>query len=268
MVNAPVVSFDAPEAYVGSDYTLTFTVDAVFGVQELTVKLGEETVTATEADGTYTVVIPQEKVAGDKLGVTVSGKDTKGVAISGSVEITVKDEPVITDVTPKTGSETGDTKKPEISAVIVNAGENPKVEMKVNDKADEGYELSTYSVQIDGSTEKAKVYNSWDTFKMPAGNVTITPVFEAKDNKLTIDVDDSIRSSITVKIGDAEATNLGSTPIPLTVKSGEKVVFTYTADSGYLIVDSTGTNKVTIADNNTKVVTITMPAGDASITIK
>ena len=135
VVNAPVVSFDAPEAYVGSDYTLTFTVDAVFGVQELTVKLGEEIVTATEADGIYTVVIPQEKVAGDKLSVTVSGKDTKGVAISGSVEITVKDEPVITDVTPKTGSETGDNKNPEISAVIVNAGENPKVEMKVNDKA-------------------------------------------------------------------------------------------------------------------------------------
>ena len=69
-------------------------------------------------------------------------------------------------------------------------------------------------------------------------------------------MDASIRSNITVKIGDAEATKLGSTSIPLSVKSGEKVVFTYTPDSGYLIVDST------------KVVTITMPAGDASITIK
>ena len=81
-------------------------------------------------------------------------------------------------------------------------------------------------------------------------------------------MDASIRSNITVKIGDAEATNLGSTSIPLSVKRGEKVVYTYTPDSGYLIVDSTGTNKVTIADNNTKVVTTTMPAGDASITIK
>lgn len=82
-------------------------------------------------------------------------------------------------------------------------------------------------------------------------------------------MDASIRSNITVKIGDAEATNLGSTSIPLSVKSGEKLVFTYTVEGGgYLIVDSTGTNKVTIADNNTKVVTITMPAGDASITIK
>ena len=81
-------------------------------------------------------------------------------------------------------------------------------------------------------------------------------------------MDASIRSNITVKIGDAEATNLGSTSIPLSVKSGEKVVYTYTPDSGYLIVDSTGTNKVTIADNETKVVTVTMPAGDASITIK
>ena len=135
VVNMPAVSFNAPDAYVGQDYTLTFTVDAVFGVQELTVKLGDETLQVTEADGIYTVVIPAEKVAGDKLSVTVSGKDTKDAVISGSVEISVKDEPVITDVTPKTGSETGDNKKPEISAVIVNAGADPKVEMKVNDTA-------------------------------------------------------------------------------------------------------------------------------------
>ena len=135
VVNIPAVSFNAPDAYVGQDYTLTFTVDAVFGVQELTVKLGDETLQATESDGIYTVVIPQEKVAGDKLSVTVSGKDTKDAVINGSVEIAVKDEPVITDVTPKTGSETGDNKKPEISAVIVNAGADPKVEMKVNDTA-------------------------------------------------------------------------------------------------------------------------------------
>ena len=135
VVNMPAVSFNAPDAYVGQDYTLTLTVDAVFGVQELTVMLGDETLQATEADGIYTVVIPAEKVAGDKLSVTVSGKDTKDAVISGSVEISVKDEPVITDVTPKTGSETGDNKKPEISAVIVNAGADPKVEMKVNDTA-------------------------------------------------------------------------------------------------------------------------------------
>ena len=135
VVNMPAVSFNAPDAYVGQDYTLTFTVDAVFGVQELTVKLGDETLQVTEADGIYTVVIPAEKVAGDNLSVTVSGKDTKDAVISGAVEISVKDEPVITDVTPKTGSETGDNKKPEISAVIVNAGADPKVEMKVNDTA-------------------------------------------------------------------------------------------------------------------------------------
>ena len=135
VVNMPAVSFNAPDAYVGQDYTLTFTVDAVFGVQELTVKLGDETLQVTEADGIYTVVIPAEKVAGDNLSVTVSGKDTKDAVISGSVEIAVKDEPVITDVTPKTGSETGDNKKPEISAVVVNAGADPKVEMKVNDTA-------------------------------------------------------------------------------------------------------------------------------------
>ena len=135
VVNMPAVSFNAPDAYVGQDYTLTFTVDAVFGVQELTVKLGDETIQATEANGTYTAVIPAEKVVGDKLSITVSGKDTKDAVIAGAVEISVKDEPVITDVAPMNGSETGDNKKPEISAVIINAGETPKVEMKVNDTA-------------------------------------------------------------------------------------------------------------------------------------
>lgn len=227
------------------------------------VKTGDVlTITAKLNGYTETIKVNDELLVGDKYTVK---------ADNASVVVTVEYEANMYNVTvaeAEHGSITVDAAKTEWNLTEISEARTAW-ELKVNDKADEGYELSTYSVQIDGSTEKAKVYNSWDTFKMPAGNVTITPVFEAKDNKLTIDVDDSIRSSITVKIGDAEATNLGSTPIPLSVKTGEKVVFTYTAaGSGYLIVDSTGANKVTIADNNTKVVTITMPAGNASITIK
>ena len=227
------------------------------------VKTGDVlTITANLNGYTETIKVNDELLVGDKYTVK---------ADNASVVVTVEYEANMNKVTvakAEHGSITVDAAKTEWNLTDISEARTAW-ELKVNDKADEGYELSTYSVQIDGSTEKAKVYNSWETFKMPAGDVTITPVFKAKSNNLTIDVDPSIRSSITVKIGDAEATNLGSTSIPLSVKTGEKVVFTYTAaGSGYLIVDSTGANKVTIADNNTKVVTITMPAGDASITIK
>lgn len=136
IVNAPAVDFGTPlEAYVGQDYTLTFTVDAVFGVEELTVKLGEQTLETTEESGVYTLVIPAEKVAGESLTVAVTGKDTKGVDISGTATVTVKDEPVIGNVTPAAGSETGDDKKPLISAEVSNAGENPEITVTINGEA-------------------------------------------------------------------------------------------------------------------------------------
>ena len=71
-----------------------------------------------------------------------------------------------------------------------------------------------------------------------------------------------------MKLGDGSEVQLSSYPT-LSVWPGEKLVFTYTVEGGgYLIVENTGANKVTIADNETKVVTVTMPDGNASITIK
>ena len=147
VVNLPAVSFNAPDAYAGQDYTLTFTVDAVFGVQgALTVKLGEQALEYTVENGTYTAAIPAAKVVGERLTVTVSGTDTKGAAITGTVTIAVKDEPVISNVTPAGGSETGAEKKPVISAEIANAGESPTVVMTVNGAEVEAvYENGTVS---------------------------------------------------------------------------------------------------------------------------
>ena len=147
VVNLPAVSFNAPDAYAGQDYTLTFSVDAVFGVQgALTVKLGEQALEYTVENGTYTAAIPAAKVVGERLTVTVSGTDTKGAAITGTVTIAVKDEPVISNVTPAGGSETGAEKKPVISAEIANAGESPTVVMTVNGAEVEAvYENGTVS---------------------------------------------------------------------------------------------------------------------------
>ncbi|MFR0733121.1 MAG: hypothetical protein ACLSHU_01940 [Oscillospiraceae bacterium] len=59
VVNEPTVQFGAlTDAYVGQAYTLTFTVDAVFGVQELRASLNGTDLACTEAAGVYTLKSP------------------------------------------------------------------------------------------------------------------------------------------------------------------------------------------------------------------
>ena len=138
VVNNPaVVLGDLPYAYVGTDYSFTFTVDAPFGVQgDMTAKLNGTALTVTKGeDGTYTVTIPAASVTGDKLTVNISGTDNKHIPISAAAEITVKDEPVFSDPTPARGSQTGKNKRPAISVALDNAGQNPTVTMTVNGTA-------------------------------------------------------------------------------------------------------------------------------------
>ncbi|MBQ4582604.1 MAG: CehA/McbA family metallohydrolase [Oscillospiraceae bacterium] len=131
IVNMPVVDFGTlTDAYVGMDYTFSVTVDAVFGVDgALEVTVNGEAVAAGE-DGSYTV--PAEKVTGEKLEISVTGVDTKGVNISGSAEVSVKDEPAIGVVTPAAGVQTLENKRPVISAEISNAKEGATITMTVN----------------------------------------------------------------------------------------------------------------------------------------
>lgn len=138
VVNNPaVVLGDPPYAYVGTDYSFTFTVDAPFGVRgDMTAKLNGTALTVTKGeDGTYTVTIPAASVTGDKLTVNISGTDNKYIPISAAAEITVKDEPVFADPTPARGSQTGKNKRPAISVALANAGEAPTITMTVNGTA-------------------------------------------------------------------------------------------------------------------------------------
>ena len=135
IVNKPQVVFDTiADAYVGQDYSLNFTVDAVFGLDgEPAAKLGDTDLTVTENSGVYTAAVPMALLEGNEtITVTVSGKDTKGVDYSGTAEITVLDEPVFSDLTPAAGSQTGEDKRPLISAKVANAGDNPTITMTVN----------------------------------------------------------------------------------------------------------------------------------------
>lgn len=174
IVNAPAVDFGTIlAAYVGQPYTLDFTVDAVFGVKTLSVKLGEKQLDYTETETGYTVTIPTADVTGEKLVVTVSGEDNKGVAFTQSAEIPVLDEPVITNVKPAQGAQTGAEKRPEISAEISNAGENASVTMTVNsEKVDAAY---------------------------ANGKVTYTPAADMADGKVTV--------TVTVKRADEKETS-------------------------------------------------------------
>ncbi len=157
VVNKPTVTITGTDAYAGVSYEFTVEVNAVFGVDTLTVKVGETALNKGE-NGVYTV--PGNLVTGEKITITVSGKDAKGKAISGSKEVTVKDEPVITEVSPAQGAETGDDKRPTISAKIENGGENPIVTMTVN-----------------GQTVNAKYEN---------GTVTYTPASDLADGRVTV----------------------------------------------------------------------------------
>ena len=165
VVNNPaVVLGDLPYAYVGTDYSFTFTVDAPFGVRgDMTAKLNGAALTVTKGeDGTYTVTIPAASVTGDKLTVNISGTDNKYIPISAVAEITVKDEPVFSDPAPARGSQTGENKRPAISVALANAGQNPTVTMSVGGKA------------------VAPTYES--------GHVTYTPAADMTDGRVAVKV--------------------------------------------------------------------------------
>ncbi len=138
IVNKPAIVFGAlPEAYVGQDYTFTFTVDAVFGVDgtpSAQVMLNTPQEIMVNQDGeTYSITVPAQFLEGrESLTVHVTALDTLGTPIEGDAVFTVLDEPVFSDLTPAAGSQTGEDKRPLISAKVSNAGENPTITMTVN----------------------------------------------------------------------------------------------------------------------------------------
>ena len=173
IVNAPTVVFGALlPAYVGQDYELSFFVDAPFGVNgELSARLGDKSLNVTKGeDGNYTVTIPKAMISGDKLTVVITGKDNKGVDISSKVEIDVVDAPSIANPLPAERSETGDNKRPTIGATIINAGNEPAIELTVNEKA------------VKATYENGKVSYTPDE-DMADGRVNVQLTVTRKDGK-------------------------------------------------------------------------------------
>nr|WP_140397529.1 S-layer homology domain-containing protein [Flavonifractor sp. An135] len=171
VVNMPAVTFGTlSDAYVGQEYSVSFTVNSVFGVKEISAKYGETAAELTEKDGTYSFTIPSSAMTAGNLVITISGTDNKDVTFTGTTTLAVKDEPYILTIFPTPNTQTGENKQPEIGFTFGNAGEDPTVTMTVNDTP----------VELTVSDGKAS-YTPAEA--MADGKVTVTATVTRADEK-------------------------------------------------------------------------------------
>ena len=201
LVVQPTITF--PEtmlpAYVGSDYEFELEIDTIYEIDNPWIEYSVK-----KADGTYIPGISQLQgntdvevldgfttgkgrvhitvfdsdiakaaEAGSTMTLTFAFKDIKGNEARASYTVDILDEPVISNVTPAQGAQTGAEKRPTISAEISNAGENASVTMTVN-----------------GAEVNAAYAN---------GKVTYTPAAAMADGKVTV--------TVTVKRADEKETS-------------------------------------------------------------
>ena len=136
VVNKPWISFGNPSpAYAGRDYILNFSVDAIFGIKEMEVSIDGTKLEYRQSYGRYAVTIPADMIAGTTLNIRVKATDNKGVMMESTASITVKDEPMFSELKPIANSQTKENKRPEITAKVTNAGEAPTVTLTINGEA-------------------------------------------------------------------------------------------------------------------------------------
>ncbi len=199
LVVQPTITF--PEtmlpAYVGSNYEFDLEIDTIYAIDNPWIEYSVK-----KADGTYipgylselqgntdvevldgfttgkgrvhiTVFdsdVAEAAKAGSTMTLTFAFKDVKGNEARASYTVTILDEPVISNVTPAQGAQTGENKKPAISAEIANAGENASVTMTVNGK------------EVDAAYADGKVTYT-PAADMADGKVTVTVTVKRTDNK-------------------------------------------------------------------------------------
>ena len=198
LVVQPTITF--PEtmlpAYVGSNYKFDLEIDTIYAIDnpwiEYSVRdekgnLVDGVTSSTDVEvlgdfttgkGTAHITVWDTQIAkaaenGSTMTLTFAFKDIKGNEARASYTVDILDEPVISNVTPAQGAQTGENKKPTISAEISNAGENASVTMTVN------------SEKVDA------VYAD--------GKVTYTPAADMADGKVTV--------TVTVKRADEKETS-------------------------------------------------------------
>ena len=197
LVVQPTITF--PEtmlpAYVGSNYEFDLEIDTIYAIDnpwiEYSVRdekgnLVDGVTSSTDVEvlgdfttgkGTAHITVWDTQIAkaaenGSKMTLTFAFKDIKGNEARASCTVDILDEPVITNVTPAQGAQTGENKKPTISAEIVNAGENASVTMTVNGE------------KVDAAYANGKVTYT-PAAAMADGKVTVTVTVKRADNKET-----------------------------------------------------------------------------------
>lgn len=200
LVVQPTITF--PEtmlpAYVGSNYEFDLEIDTIYEIDNPWIEYSVK-----KADGTYIPGISQLQgntdvevldgfttgkgrvhitvfdsdiakaaEAGSTMTLTFAFKDVKGNEARASCTVDILDEPVISNVTPAQGAQTGENKKPTISAEISNAGENASVTMTVNGE------------KVDAAYANGKVTYT-PAAAMADGKVTVTVTVKRADNKET-----------------------------------------------------------------------------------
>ncbi len=197
LVVQPTITF--PEtmlpAYVGSDYEFELEIDTIYAIDnpwiEYSVRdekgnLVDGVTSSTDVEvlgdfttgkGTAHITVWDMQIAkaaenGGKMTLTFAFKDIKGNEARASCTVDILDEPVISNVTPAQGAQTGAEKRPTISAEISNAGENASVTMTVNgEKVD--------AVYANGKVTYTPAANMAD------GKVTVTVTVKRADKKET-----------------------------------------------------------------------------------
>lgn len=197
LVVQPTITF--PEtmlpAYVGSNYEFDLEIDTIYAIYnpwiEYSVRdekgnLVDGVTSSTDVEvlgdfttgkGTAHITVWDTQIAkaaenGSTMTLTFAFKDVKGNEARASCTVDILDEPVISNVTPAQGAQTGENKKPTISAEISNAGENASVTMTVNGE------------KVDAAYANGKVTYT-PAAAMADGKVTVTVTVKRADNKET-----------------------------------------------------------------------------------
>ena len=150
VVHMPEVNFLSGDeaAYFGQDWVVEFELDSAFPLVEgtLEVEFGNQDEDSGEyskildaevtgpVNGIYTITVPAAELA--KVtgwpALVVSAEFEGEAKISHMLGSELIDEPSVGDVTPLANAQTGEDKRPVISAEIINAGEGATVTMTVN----------------------------------------------------------------------------------------------------------------------------------------
>ena len=201
IVNDPRMSFSENGPVKGQDWTVTFTVEAVFGlVGEIRATVyadptgdGEQSyevengciLTGPDISGIYTVTVPAAVIdsCGAGIMLDVTAEDATGSMFGGMLAYEIVDEPSIGSVTPASNAQTGSDKRPVISAEIVNAGD-----------------AAVYSMTVNGETVDAVCENgvlSWQSeTDMADGRTSVTVTVTRADGK-------SVSKSWSFTVGEA-----------------------------------------------------------------